>query len=162
MHRSLLALISTCALAMAIASPAICEDLVGTVANSAGHAVQGVKIVARSADGKISEAATSDAGGRYRIAGLGPGRYFITLDPAGTGVQGQTVASYLGSTGLTVNWSVGPGISPLASAAPGAQLGAPTSVSVAGAVPLASSGEDTPGCKGQPGPPCGPKKSPSQ
>ena len=158
MSRSFLSLIAGCLLALAIATPAICEDLVGTVAGSNGQAVQGVKIIATSRNGQITEAATTDASGQYQIAGLTPGQYLITLDPAGTGVQGQTVASYLGQPGLTVNWSVSPGLSPLASARPGTQLAAAGSVSSATAAMTASS-QAPPGCKGMPGPPCGPKKS---
>jgi hypothetical protein len=150
-------LIAGCVLALAIAAPAVCEDLVGTVAGSGGQAVQGVRIIATSRDGQITEAATTDANGQYIIPGLDPGQYMITLDPAGAGVQGQTVASYLGNSGLTVNWSVAPGLSPLASAKPGTELGS----SAAGHTSkvLASSDDPPPGCKGMPGPPCGPKKS---
>jgi hypothetical protein len=122
MSGSILRLIAGCVLTLAIATPVICQDLVGKVAGSDGQAVQGVKIIAVSRNGQITEAATTDASSQYTINGLTPGQYLITLDPAGTGVQGQTVASYLSQPGLTVNWSVAPGLSPLAYAHPGTQL----------------------------------------
>ena len=156
MSRSIVVLIAAPVLALAIAAPAICEDLVGTVADRGGQAVQGVKIIAQSKDG-TTQAATTDANGQYRIAGLDPGQYFITLDPAGNGVQGQTVASYLGNSGLTVDWSVASGVSPLASAQPGTRLAFSSSVSKTKVI--TKSDPPPAGCKGIPGPPCGPKKS---
>jgi hypothetical protein len=139
-------------------APATCGDLVGTVANGNGQAVQGVKVIVHSSDGQITEAATTDASGQYIISGLDSGQYLITLDPAGTGFQGQTVAGYLGEAGLTVNWSVASGTSPLASAQPGVQLTSASTVSTSSAATTASS-DPPPGCNGMPGPPCGPKKS---
>jgi hypothetical protein len=145
-------------LLLAVASPALCEDLVGTVAEKDGQAVQGVRIIARSGDGQTREFAITDASGQYRIAGLNPGEYFVTLDPAGSGVQGQTVASYVSNAGLTVNWSVAPGSSPLASAQPGTQL-IPAADIDSATTGLTAGESPPPGCKGKPGPPCGPKRS---
>ncbi len=85
------------------------------------------------------------------IFGLDPGQYLITLDPAGSGVQGQTVVGYLGESGLTVNWSVGSGIGPLASARPGIQL---TSAGTANTV-----GTATTAIVNTSQSPCGPQKS---
>ncbi len=158
MSGSVLRLIAGGVMALAVATPAICQDLVGTVADSDGQAVQGVKIIANRRDGQITEAATTDASGQYRIPGLAPGEYLITLDPAGTGVQGQTVVSYLGKPGLTVNWSVAAGLSPLASAQPGTQLASADAVSRSTKV-VAKKDPPPPGCTGMPGPPCVPKRS---
>jgi hypothetical protein len=157
MSKSLVILIVGCILALAITTPAICEDLVGTVANGNGQAVQGVKVIVHSSDGEITEAATTDASGQYIVSGLDPGQYLITLDPAGSGVQGQTVAGYLGEVGLTVNWSVESGTSPLASAQPGIRLTSASSVNAASAVKSASmsGGQNGQGGQGQ----CPPKKS---
>ncbi len=80
MSRSILALIVGL-LALAGATPALSEDLVGTVADGDGQAVQGVKILVHSRDGQATEVASTDASGQYRIAGLDPGQYLITLDP---------------------------------------------------------------------------------
>ena len=44
--------------------------------------VRGVKFIAVSRDDQITQAATTDASGRYVIVGLAPGQYLITLDPA--------------------------------------------------------------------------------
>ncbi len=156
MSRVILAFMG-CVLGLAVASAAPCQDLVGTVRNADGMGVAGVKIIARGADGKITGVASSDASGNYRIGNLDPGPYFITLDPAGSGVRGQTVASYLSASGLTVNWSVAPDLSPIAEANPGTRL-----VSAApdnGAGPITVSSDSTPECKKKPGHPCKPKKS---
>jgi len=122
------------------------------------QAVPGAKVIAHSSDGLNTQAATTDSNGQYRIAGLDPGQYYITLDALGTGGQGQTVASYLGNSGLTVNWSVAPGATPLASAQPGIQPTSASAVRASDAV-LTAKSDPPPGCKGMPGPPCGPKKS---
>jgi hypothetical protein len=63
MRGTLVAVISGSVLALVLATPALCEDLVGTVANSGGQAVQGVKVIVHSSDGQITEAATTDASG---------------------------------------------------------------------------------------------------
>jgi hypothetical protein len=130
-------------LALATASPAICEELAGTVASADGRAVPGAKVVVHSSDGQISQAATTDASGQYIISGLDPGQYLIALDGAGNGVQGQTVTGYLGEAGLTVNWSVKPGTSPLATAQPGIHLNSASAVNVAGAAATASTASGT-------------------
>ncbi len=146
-------------LTLALVSPALGEDLVGTVADRDGRAVAGAKVVVHGADGAASGAATTDARGQYVISGLAPGQYFITLDAADGGMQSQTVASYLGATGLTVNWSLSSAASPLASAQPGIQLTSAASINAGPAV-MSAKADPPPGCKGKPGPPCGPKKSP--
>ena len=155
MSRSALILIAGCILSLAIATSAFCEDLVGSVAGADGQAVPGVRVIATSSNGRLTEAAITDSHGQYIIPGLYPGQYMITLDPAGTGFQGQTVASYVGNPGLTVNWSVSPGLSPLATAHSGISSSAGHGTSKV----LARNDDPPPGCKGMPGPPCGPKKS---
>jgi hypothetical protein len=146
-------------LAFAIAGSALSEDLVGTVADANGQAVRGAQVIAHSRDGQATESATTDANGHYRIAGLDPGQYFITLDAASIGGRNQTVAGYVGDSGLTVNWSMAPGTSPIASAQPGTVLSSAANVNGAAAAVTASS-DPPPGCKGRiPGPPCGPKTS---
>jgi hypothetical protein len=141
------------------ASAALATDLVGTVADGEGQAVQGATVIANSSDGSSARTAITDASGQYRIPGLDPGQYFISLEASAMGAPGQTVASYLGNSGLTVNWSVAPGASPIAIAQPGIQ---PTSAGDLNAAKFAVSGNDDPpppGCNGMTGPPCGPKKS---
>jgi Carboxypeptidase regulatory-like domain len=163
MRTSILALVVGCLFAIGAGSQALCEDLVGTVVNRDGHAVQGVKIITHARDGQPTGSAVSDVQGQYSIADLQPGEYFITLDPGSTNVQGQTVASYVGNAGLTVNWSVAMGLAPLASAQPGVQFAAASPAGSnalpVGSTALSKSSDPPPGCKGMPGPPCGPKKS---
>lgn len=119
MRRSIIAFAATCLLALGLSAPSFCQDLVGTVVDQDGHAVSGAKIVTQSPDGQPIASAVSDANGQYQIVGVNAGEYFITLAPAGTAGQGQTVASYVGNGGLTVNWAVAPGVAPVASAKAG-------------------------------------------
>lgn len=140
MRQSVLSLLITALIAMGAAAPGLCEDLVGTVANGNGQAVGGVKIQVQSSDGAVTQSATTEADGQYVISGLYPGQYFITLDSAGRGVQGQTVAGYLGENGLTVNWSVGSGVSPLASAQPGIHLTSASTLPALNSVAATSTG----------------------
>jgi hypothetical protein len=122
MSRSILALVAGFALAMSLVSSALCEELVGTVVDQNGNAVPGATVVAHTPEGLQTGTAIANPQGQYQINGLAPGQYYITLNPATNGFEGQTVASYVGNGGLTVNWSVAPGVNPVASATPGAQL----------------------------------------
>jgi hypothetical protein len=130
---------------------------VSTVADGQGQAVQGATVIANSSDGSSTRTAITGASGQYRIPGLDSGQYFISREASSVGSPGQTVASYLGHPGLTVNWSVAPRTTPIAIAHPGIQ---PASASDLNAAKLAVSGKDDPppGCKGMPGPPCGAEK----
>jgi len=132
MKRSIIVFVAACLLALGVSSPSFCQDLVGTVVNQDGHAVSGAKIVTQSPDGQPIGSAVSDSNGQYQIAGVGAGEYFITLAPAGNSGQGQTVASYVGNGGLTVDWAVAPGVAPVASAKAGITSVASTSVASTG------------------------------
>ncbi len=115
----LVSIIVGCALAMTICTPAMSGEIVGMVAQSDGRTVSGVKIVARAPDGRTSAFTSTNAQGQYRITGLEPGQYLITLEPGSTNFQQETVAAYLDGAGLTVNWWVAPGLVPLAVGHPG-------------------------------------------
>jgi len=119
MKRSIIVFAAACLIALGLTTPSFCQDLVGTVVDQDGHAVSGAKIVTQSPDGQPIGSAVSDSTGQYQIAGVGAGEYFISLAPAGTAGQGQTVASYVGNGGLTVDWAVAPGVAPVASAKAG-------------------------------------------
>ena len=121
MNRLVLGLIAGCALSLSVAGPGLCEQILGTVMDSNGHAVPGAKIVTETQDGQKTGSAVTDASGQYRIDALTPGLYYITLDPATSGLQGQTVAGYVGSAGLTVNWAASQSHGAIASAVPGTQ-----------------------------------------
>jgi hypothetical protein len=131
MKRSIIVFAAACLLAWGMTTAGFSQDLVGTVVDQDGHAVSGAKIVTQSPDGQPIGSAISDSNGQYQINGVNAGEYFVTLAPAGTAGQGQTVASYVGNGGLTVNWAVAPGVAPVASAnagsSPVASTGNPVS-----------------------------------
>ncbi|MGO9061616.1 MAG: carboxypeptidase-like regulatory domain-containing protein [Candidatus Binataceae bacterium] len=120
MSRSIVVLVAACLLAVGMTTPSFSQDLAGTVVDQDGHAVSGAKIITQTPDGQTIGSATSDSQGQYQIDGVNAGEYFITLAPAAAAGQGQTVASYVGNGGLTVNWAVAPGVAPVASAKAGA------------------------------------------
>jgi hypothetical protein len=97
-------------------APAWCADLVGRVMNSRGEAVSGLTISVVNSAGVDSGKAVSDAAGRYAISNLTPGIY--TLSSAG-----QSVMSYVGEQGLTVNWGLAPHSPPVAVATQGTASG---------------------------------------
>ncbi len=157
MNKTLMALIAGCALALGFCRPALCADIVGTVLDANGNAVPGVKVSTSTQDGQSIGSAVTDGQGDYAIDGVSSGLYYITLTPpAGSDLRGQSVASYVGGMGLTVNWGVAPGREPVASAMPGINNSNPGPSAIAFA---SKPKKPPPGCKGMPGPPCGPKKS---
>jgi hypothetical protein len=119
MKRSIIVFAAACLFALGINTPGFSQDLVGTVVDQDGHAVSGAKIVTQDPGGQTIGSTTSDSNGQYQINGVNAGEYLITMAPAGTAGQGQTVAGYVGNGGLTVNWAVAPGIAPVASAKAG-------------------------------------------
>jgi len=157
MKKSLLALIVGCALMLGAVSAALCAQIVGTVLDASGNAVPGVRVSTTTRGGQPIAAAVTDGQGDYAIDDISSGLYYLTLNPpAGSDVHSQSVATYVGGTGLTVNWAVAPGRAPVASAMPGVTNNNPGIAIAAAAKPK---DPPPPGCKGMPGPPCGPKKS---
>ena len=157
MKKTLMALIAGCALVAGAGSRALCADIVGTVLDANGRAVPGVKVSTTTQDGQSIGSAFTDGQGGYAIDGISSGLYYVTLNPpAGSDLRGQSVASYVGGNGLTVNWGVASGREPVASAMPGTTNNNPGPSAIAFAN---GPKKPPPGCKGMPGPPCGPKKS---
>jgi hypothetical protein len=157
MKKSVLALIAGCALTVGAVSAALCAEIVGNVLDASGNAVPGVRVSTTTRDGQAVATAVTDGQGDYAIGDLSSGLYYVTLSPpAGSDVRGQSVATYVGGTGLTVNWAVAPGRAPVASAMPGVTNNNP-GIAIAAASKPAD--PPPPGCQGMPGPPCGPKKS---
>jgi hypothetical protein len=158
MKKSVLALIAGCALTVGAVSAALCAEIVGTVLNASGNAVPGVRVSTTTREGQPVAAAVTDGQGDYAIGDLSSGLYYVTLSPpAGSDVHSQSVATYVGGMGLTVNWAVAPGRAPVASAIPGVTNNNP-GIAIAAASKPAD--PPPPGCKDElPGPPCGPKKS---
>jgi hypothetical protein len=156
MKKTLIAVVAGCALVAGASSPALCAEIVGTVLDANGNAVSGVKISTSTQDGQRVGSAVTDAQGDYAINDISSGLYYVTLDPpASSAVHGQSVATYVGGMGLTVNWGLAPGREAVASAMPGVTNNS-RGVAVASA---AKPSDPPPGCNGMPGPPCGPKKS---
>jgi hypothetical protein len=157
MNKTLIAVIAGGALVAGAVTPALSAEIVGTVLDAKGNAVPGVKVSTSTQDGQSIGSAVTDGQGGYAINDISSGLYYITLSPpAGTDLRGQSVASYVGGMGLTVNWGVAPGREPVASAMPGVNNSNPGISAIASA---SKPKDPPPGCKGMPGPPCGPKKS---
>lgn len=95
---------------MGAVSAALCAEIVGTVLDANGNTMPGVKVSTSTQNGQIIGSAVTDHQGDYAINDVSSGLYYVTLNPpAGSGLRGQSVASYVGGTGLTVNWAVAPG-----------------------------------------------------
>jgi hypothetical protein len=58
-------------------------DLIGTVTDPNGAVVAGATITAKNSATGISKTATSDSDGSYRLIGLPPGQYDVTIEAAG-------------------------------------------------------------------------------
>jgi hypothetical protein len=80
-------------------------DFIGTVVDNRGAPVAGVDIYAQDVNGKVVARATTDRLGSYLIPSLVEGEYHLTLDPRGTGYQGQTIVAEIAASGsLIVDW----------------------------------------------------------
>jgi hypothetical protein len=81
-------------------------DFIGTVLDQHGSPVAGVEIFVQDLfDGRPIASAVTDALGTYQISSLGEGEYRLTLDPRGTGFQGQTIVAEISASGsLIVDW----------------------------------------------------------
>ncbi|HVB81600.1 MAG TPA: carboxypeptidase-like regulatory domain-containing protein [Candidatus Binataceae bacterium] len=159
MRVGLQTLLAICAFGLAVGGLAQASEVAGVVVDASGQPVAGVKITA--SHGHSSTSAVTDRDGQYSIKDLATGAYDLKIDPMGSGVKGGTVESYLNPAGLTVNWSVAPQQEPLASAQSGIQQPHSPSIGIValggGGGNVLNSKDSPPGCKGMPGPPCGPK-----
>lgn len=97
----------------------LAADIRGAVSSSSGQSVSGLQVIAKNANGQVVGQATTGANGRYNIPGLSSGNYDFTLDPGSSGLQGQTVASYVGPDGLCLNWGASTTAPAVATAQPG-------------------------------------------
>ncbi len=169
MNKLLLVLAAGCVLAMCFSVPVFSGEIIGSVVDANGNPLPGVQVVVKAQNSPMTGAAITNRAaitnqtGQYEIAGLNPGLYYITLDPKGTNLTGQTVVSNLNDNGLTVNWAAAPGRQAIAMAQPGIQRSSADSFRPVVAENSKDRDKDDdhspPGCKGMPGPPCGPKKS---
>jgi hypothetical protein len=106
MIRTLLAATTATLVVLATASVALCVDTVGMVSDTQGHAVSGVQILVRNSAGKILAKTQTDSQGHYRISGLAPDIYEYSLDPMGTAFKEGSITLYVGSQGVTIDWTV--------------------------------------------------------
>lgn len=121
-------------------------DISGTVLDAGGQPVAGAEISAQDGAGKVVARSVTDATGSYRLTGLEPGQYTLTLNPLSTGFEGNTFVASLGAEGLTVQWTVSSTAPAIAAATPGvvagsaalasgaSGIGVGTAVAVGGAV----------------------------
>lgn len=94
-------------------------SVVGRVADASGRAVTMARVIIRDHTGKPLDAAAVTSEGRYRLNGLTPGQYRLTLASPVASFKEQTVVANLGNQGLTVNWMVAAAVAPIAKAQPG-------------------------------------------
>lgn len=106
----------------------------GTVADANGAPVAGVELELLDSSGRVAGTAITGDNGGYELPCVPAGRYHLRLDPASTGVQGDTVAAPVGADGLVVNWTVDKDKPPLAAAL---AAGGPCTAQRIGAAPPA-------------------------
>ena len=108
------------AFVVGISTAALAASVGGTIGGSQGQSLAGIQIIVKDASGKVVAQTSPSADGAYDITGLPEGNYTFTLDPGSSGVQGQTVSSYVGPDGLCLNWGVSTTSPAVATAQPGA------------------------------------------
>lgn len=82
----------------------LCAELAGTVADASQHPVPGVVISVKTEGAGAALQALSNSQGVYRIAGLSPGLYDLTLTSKVATCKGGTSVAYIGAQGLDVDW----------------------------------------------------------
>ena len=98
------------------------------------NAVQDVQVSTSTQDGQSVGSAVTKGRGDYAINDVTSGLSYITLNPpAGTDLRGQSVASYVGGMGLTVNWGVAPGRDRWPRRCPGSTTATPVISAIASA-----------------------------
>ncbi|MGH9648516.1 MAG: hypothetical protein ACRD4E_17060 [Bryobacteraceae bacterium] len=107
------------AFVVGMSAAAMAASVGGTVAGSNGQSTSGITIIVKDASGHVVGQGTPGSSGQYDISGLPDGNYNFTLDPGSSGLQGQTVASYVGPDGICLNWGVSTTSPAVATAQPG-------------------------------------------
>ncbi len=102
-----------------ISAAAMAASVGGTVAGTQGQSLSGVQIIVKDASGHVVGQGAPGGSGAYDISGLPEGNYTFTLDPGSSGLQGQTVSSYVGADGICLNWGVSTTSPAVATAQPG-------------------------------------------
>jgi hypothetical protein len=107
------------AFVVGMCAAAMAASVGGTVAGSQGQSVSGITVIVKDATGHVVGQGAPGGSGAYDISGLPEGNYTFTLDPGSSGLQGQTVSSYVGPDGICLNWGVSTTSPAVASAQPG-------------------------------------------
>lgn len=141
----------------------------GTVSDTSGAPVVGVRIRAVNSSGRTAGQGISGADGRYAIDRLPNGQYVFKLDPLATGFQAGDSVAYLTEKGLTIDWEVSLSAAALDSAAIGTAAGSAfaggsslsaaavvSGVVVAGAISGLAAGGIVGGSNAPTGPPASP------
>jgi len=120
MRRLVLAVLGAAVLSIFGAPRVFCADVVGVVADTQARPVANVRILVKNMGNNALSEAHSNANGRYKLTGLGPGVYTYTLDPGASGFKGGDAVSYLGPKGLTIDWHLSAANAAVALASDGA------------------------------------------
>jgi hypothetical protein len=119
MVRRILASLLGLGLLMA-ATTGYCATIAGTVTDTHGKPVQGLRVTVLDKNGTVMGSAVSGANGKYTIEGLADDTYRFAIDTKMTNyLPGEPVVGIVTSKGLTLNWVVSTIARPLALAQPG-------------------------------------------
>jgi hypothetical protein len=114
--------------------------IMGTVADTRGNPISGVRIVARDPAAKVLGEAFTDSSGCYALQNLPQGHLQLALNPERPPFLGNNVVAYLGELGLTVNWTVSERVPAIALASIGTASASSTNAAIAGLAFMAWSG----------------------
>jgi hypothetical protein len=117
--KNVISVLVASAFVIGVSAGAMAASVGGTIQSSQGQPVTGVQVLVKDASGKVVGTGAPGSGGVYDISGLQTGNYNFTLDPGSSGLQGQTVASYVGPDGICLNWGVSTTSPAVATAQPG-------------------------------------------
>ncbi|HZO81893.1 MAG TPA: carboxypeptidase-like regulatory domain-containing protein [Candidatus Binataceae bacterium] len=103
------------ALALTGAMPALAANVSGTVTDTGGKAVAGIKVMAQDFNGAPLTSALTSATGEYILSVAADANYRFAIDPGALGFKkGEPVGAFVPQAGLTVNWVVSSSAEPLA------------------------------------------------
>ena len=100
----------------AVGANVFADDISGTVIDSTGKPVSGVKIVAANPPDKPLTQAVTDGDGSFMLSGLPDGTTNLTLDPGKTTFKGSMVLASLDNQGINVAFAVSSAAPPIATA----------------------------------------------
>jgi len=95
-------------LSVAIAAPAFAAAVCGVARNAQNQPIAGLPVTAKDTAGNVLGQATTDADGRYVIAGLPQGTIDIFLEAGGTTYKPGSGVLNLTEASADVNWEVSP------------------------------------------------------